>query len=357
MIARDEEEFIGGCLASIMPIVDEIVLVDTGSKDRTKEIAGDYPVRLFDFPWMGDFSAARNYALDHSTSDWNLYIDADERVDSIEKSAVNTALSNERSITVTTRFHPRTGYTAYPENRLFRNDPRIRFKGVIHETIMPDIHAIMKSDDMQATASDIRIRHLGYDVPKKSKTNRNLPLLIEETQKDPERVYLWWHLGATQMEAGNVKEAETAWRRAIDISRSNEVKQHVDSLAYVELINLERERGDDSEDLLLECLDLFPENYNLHWLLSQHLTSKKRYQEAIPTLQMLVGIDGDEFIAPISYQEEIFGLASHEALGNCYFKLEDYESSAVHYGVAEQLSGGSMQHKVKRQMAEARAKP
>ena len=83
--------------------------------------------------------------------------------------------------------------------------------------------------------------------------------------------------------------------------------------------------------------------------------AKERHSEAIPVLQTLVGIDPDDILAPISYQEEMFGAAGHEALGNCYFKLENFASSALHYGEAEKLSG-DMQHKVKRQLAEARAK-
>ena len=80
MIVRNEERFLDDCLASIAGQVDEIVLVDTGSTDLTLEIAGRYGARIIEYPWSDDFSAARNHALDHASSDWILYIDADERL-------------------------------------------------------------------------------------------------------------------------------------------------------------------------------------------------------------------------------------------------------------------------------------
>jgi glycosyltransferase involved in cell wall biosynthesis len=80
LIVKNEEKFLGDCLASLRGLADEVVVVDTGSTDRTQEIARSGGARVYDFPWNGDFAAARNRALDLSTGEWILYIDADERV-------------------------------------------------------------------------------------------------------------------------------------------------------------------------------------------------------------------------------------------------------------------------------------
>ena len=81
MIVRNEERFLPGCLESVRGLVDEIIVVDTGSTDRTAEIARSFGARVFDFEWRDDFSAARNESLRHAGSDWILYLDADERID------------------------------------------------------------------------------------------------------------------------------------------------------------------------------------------------------------------------------------------------------------------------------------
>ena len=80
MIVRDEEKYIGQCLASVKEFVDEIILVDTGCKDRTLLIAQDFGARIFHHPWAGDFSQARNHSLAHATADWILVLDADEKL-------------------------------------------------------------------------------------------------------------------------------------------------------------------------------------------------------------------------------------------------------------------------------------
>src|SRR5258708_37830945 len=80
VIARNEADFIGDCLASAQPFVDELVVLDTGSIDATREIARSYNARVGTFEWVDNFSAARNAAIDLATSDWILMLDADERL-------------------------------------------------------------------------------------------------------------------------------------------------------------------------------------------------------------------------------------------------------------------------------------
>ena len=81
MIVKNEEANLPACLASAADLVDEVVVVDTGSTDRTKEVAARFGARIFDFPWIDDFAAARNEALRHATGDWILWLDADDRID------------------------------------------------------------------------------------------------------------------------------------------------------------------------------------------------------------------------------------------------------------------------------------
>ena len=80
MIVRNEETHLESCLASIVGQVDQIVVVDTGSTDKTLEIAWKYGALIVQRPWSEDFAVARNCALDHANSDWILYIDADSKI-------------------------------------------------------------------------------------------------------------------------------------------------------------------------------------------------------------------------------------------------------------------------------------
>src|ERR1700730_15626481 len=81
LIARNEEANLPACLESAADLVDEIVVVDTGSTDRTKEVAARFGARIYDFAWVDDFSAARNESLRHASGDWIFWLDADDRLD------------------------------------------------------------------------------------------------------------------------------------------------------------------------------------------------------------------------------------------------------------------------------------
>ena len=85
MIVRDEQDNLPRCLASVQGLFDEIVVVDTGSKDRTVEIARSFGARVFDFVWVDDFAVARNAALARATGDYAFWLDADDLVDPPER--------------------------------------------------------------------------------------------------------------------------------------------------------------------------------------------------------------------------------------------------------------------------------
>jgi glycosyltransferase involved in cell wall biosynthesis len=93
MIVRDEEKNISNCLGSVHGIFDEIVVVDTGSKDQTVEIARSFGARIFEFPWIDDFAAARNEALSHATGAYAFWLDADDVVEPTEREKLRALLA------------------------------------------------------------------------------------------------------------------------------------------------------------------------------------------------------------------------------------------------------------------------
>src|SRR5206468_7897001 len=94
LIVRDEETNLSNCLGSVRGVFDEIVVVDTGSVDRTKEIAQEYGARVFDFPWIEDFAAARNAALALATGDYAFWLDADDVLDPPERDKLRALLDS-----------------------------------------------------------------------------------------------------------------------------------------------------------------------------------------------------------------------------------------------------------------------
>jgi len=97
MIAKNEESNLADCLNSAKGIADEIIIVDTGSTDRTKEIAKKFSAKIYDFKWMDDFSAARNESLKHAAKDWVLVLDADEALDEEGKKAIRELVNGKEA--------------------------------------------------------------------------------------------------------------------------------------------------------------------------------------------------------------------------------------------------------------------
>jgi glycosyltransferase involved in cell wall biosynthesis len=355
MIVRDEEEMLEGCLQSLSGLVDEIVVVDTGSKDRTREIATDYGARVRDFVWSGDFSAARNCALELSRGDWNLYIDADERVRPIDRDHLNALLSDNKYIAATVRFHPRVGYTAYREYRLYRNDPRIRFESAIHETPLRKLFRIVSEEDRVIADTEITIDHLGYESDQHRKHLRNLPLLEQAVAVDPSRVYLWWHLGLVRAALKDDSGAEAAWLRGIEAVRTNGVSLPADVLPYMELIWSRFARSECDMPLLAEALSRFPENYQLQWLRGHILISCGSFDEAIPIFEELTKVNPDSLVAAASYDRKMFGLLSYDSLAYCHFKSGRFLESAHYYTLAEKAAPELPEYRIKRLLAAARA--
>lgn len=349
MIVRDEERFLEGCLNSIRYVVDEIVIVDTGSIDQTKEIAGKFNARIFDFPWRGDFSSARNEALKHCLGEWILYIDADERLRPIEKSQVRCLLSDHSKVAFTVKFHPYSGYTAYNEYRIFRNDPRIRFNGVIHETMIPSIRAVAAEDHLKIGASNLIIDHIGYDEDQKHKHMRNLPLLRRQLELEPKKVYCWWHLGVVLNGLGDEEGAEEAWKSAIEVIRDKKTVDPADSQPYYDLIRLKYEKGKDVTELIKEAQALFPENYLIMWINGMMLMNKQDFEDAIPLFKYLTSIDATELDGgPLAYDARIFNVLSYEPMATCYYKLGRFKESEIYYALAERFDPDNLEYKTKR---------
>lgn len=174
MIVRDEEEVLGRCLESVKDVADEIIITDTGSADRTKEIAARYTDRIYDFSWIGDFSAARNFAFSKGTKDYLMWLDADDVLPPDEGKRLidfKKTLSADTDVVMmpyAVCFDEvgRSTFTYYRE-RIVRNRAGYHFQGKVHEVIQPSGKIVY---------SDIRVEH--HKV-KPADTGRNLKIYEE----------------------------------------------------------------------------------------------------------------------------------------------------------------------------------
>ncbi len=215
MIVRDEEKYIAKCLASVNGIADEIIVVDTGSKDNTKKIAAGFGAKVMDFVWNGSFADARNASIEAANGDWVLFLDADEYLDVSTHEALRNAVEH---VDVEGYYVPIVnffGNEQQPEQckellfRLFRRRKEYRFRGIIHEQMLDSILDKDRNAKIDI-AHDVIIYHYGYldtHIHEKDKVNRNLAILEQQNKKFPEDQYVQYQYGLDLYRAGRYGES------------------------------------------------------------------------------------------------------------------------------------------------------
>lgn len=201
MIVKNEEIYLPQCLESVKDVVDELIIVDTGSTDDTPNIAKQYGASVYDYAWQDDFAAARNFGLDKANGVFILFLDADEALSADAQTHLRSFLSNTpaegiylivRSIGLTNALAP---YYDSEQVRLFRNRPQYRFENAIHEMIYPSIVAQHGS----LLRSNFVIHHYGYlkNVVQgtESRIDRDRRLLERMYLDNPDSVYTKAKLG------------------------------------------------------------------------------------------------------------------------------------------------------------------
>jgi len=256
IIVKNEERYLKECLESVKDVVDEIVLIDTGSGDGTINIAESYKAQIFHYKWNNDFAAARNFALENSSGDWILYLDADERLSQKSVVKLKKLIKEPRNeafqciIKNIDEIGNRPSVMKYV--RLFPNDKRLRFEGKIHEQIEP---ALLKSN-FKISDSDIEIIHIGYSLPKeelKEKAKRNLLILQEEYENNPSSYYAF-QLGQTYGILENSELAVFFFKEAIkDFNLKNEYKSV--AFRFIAINEAEKQNWNAALDYITKSLD------------------------------------------------------------------------------------------------------
>lgn len=272
MIVRDEADLLPRCLESVRGVVDEIVVVDTGSRDATCAIARSHGATVASFDWCDDFAQARNAGLALASGDWILVMDADEVLMPGSGELLRAAMQGAHGAYLLDLENLTSGGDDERQSlrllRLFRNHPEIRYQGRVHEQVTSSLERL----GLTIGTCQARLLHDGYlpeTMALRSKHARNLALLEAMCAEDPENPYAAYHLGKTLMAMDRVEEAEKAFTGALALLGSEPQPERVPYYATLYLLQaalLQRRQGAESaHDLIQQGLGRLPEASKL-WL-------------------------------------------------------------------------------------------
>lgn len=271
MIVRDEEKNLPRCLESVRGVVDEIVIVDTGSTDRTCEVARAAGAHLVHRPWTGSFSDARNASLEYATGDFVLILDADEALVTEDGPRLRDLLDSEADgffLKEIDFLGERSGVDFAPHLafRIFRNEKHYRYSGAIHEQILGCIRSHKPSARIEVC--DVRILHYGYQpgsLKAKDKIRRNLEILQGEVARNPTDRFVRYNLGVEYFRLGDFARALQEFDSTYDAS-SVMVAYGPRLARYRVLCLKELRRYADALRAIDDGLCAYPDFTDLHFL-------------------------------------------------------------------------------------------
>ncbi len=267
LIVRNEEKYIEQCLRSVKRVADEIVLVDTGSTDRTVEIARKFTDRIYFHPWQDSFSEARNHYLTYARGKWIFQIDVDEELVREDVPLVRPALADPDvdavSVQIISYARQGQGKGVHCVERLFRNNGDIRYEGRVHNRLVG-----IKNPSL----SKIRLRHYGYDLAggeSEKKFQRTEGLLKKDLEENPGNPYTHHYLSCSylsrEMYDRVVFHGHEALRLAAAAGNDDVLflwTRYNLSLAHYRMKNLPAAR-----EKARESLAVFPDHMDAHFMM------------------------------------------------------------------------------------------
>jgi glycosyltransferase involved in cell wall biosynthesis len=283
MMVKDEEELLPQCLESIKGVVDEIIVVDTGSADRTVEIAKRYGAKVFHHPWENDFSKHRNQSISYATSDWIFIIDADEGLSPESSPKLKQTLLD---------IAPEVSYlyfevadmdsqgqmmSAMNSPRLFRNHMGFKFKNFIHNELELKGHG---------ERSNLILFHYGYHLPPeklKAKFERTTQLLKKRMEEEPHRPEAPFFLCKSYgMEKRSAEAIYYGLMTRQKLEKMGDIPVFFIEIFYIIALSFYRMKMYAlAEATCLEGLQLFPKYIDLYFILSDICRISGRFQEAL----------------------------------------------------------------------------
>ena len=284
-IVKNEEKNLPISIASVQRAVDEIVVVDTGSTDQTKAVAQKFGAQLYDYKWQDDFAAARNFALEQLSSDWVIFLDADEyfREDTagnlrrlIEMQAFDTNLLLVLRQDVDAE--GKTMMSLYVP-RIFRIRDDLRYVGAIHEELRQQGEVV--KGIVCVAAQDAVLMHMGYaGAMGPLKAQRNLTMLLREMEKSTEPEHFYGYLAEAY---DGIEDRENAMKYAyLDIARGRQAETYASRSYRLLLTKLSQHKRDyrERQRVAQMAMQDYPEVPEFHAEYAESLAAGWLYEEA-----------------------------------------------------------------------------
>ena len=320
MIVKDEEKTIERCLDSIRDIVDEIIIVDTGSKDKTKQIVSQYTDKIYDFDWIEDFSKARNFSFSKATKDYILWLDADDvflEEDREKLKKLKQELDGHVDVYMFKYNYSfdENGNATLVQNRerLLKRENNYKWVSPIHEVIVPTGN--IKDTDIYVTHKKEEIKDLNRNLKIFEKMRAN-GITLDDRQQYCYAKELYF--------LNKTKEAISEYHNFIDTYKSNyKQEEYLLYQAILELSDCYKKNGDmelELDTLMLIIKNQIPKPECL-CRIGDIFIRKEYYKEAIYWFEL--ALESKEIEPNIDYK----GFIPYISLGVCYFWLGDLKKA------------------------------
>lgn len=296
MIVKDEEAHIGRCLESLKGHVDEMVVVDTGSTDKTMEIAKSYGARVYEHPWEGSFSVARNQAMSHVTTEWMIQLDADEEMDAESaakirdtiRSAHNSTANLCHLVLINKELGSSEELSIINTGKIIRMGIGARYENRIHNKLICD-------GDVRLTA--LKIYHYGYHLEPevlKKKYERTTSMLLAQEKEMPEDHDTQFYLAIQYLRSEEWDKCIEHSERGVTLFLKYEPTSQLILLTYhagatawyhkkAKDLDEKKEWLEKAVVLCLEALKIYPDYLDSNCLLSSIYFALKEYDKCYKT--------------------------------------------------------------------------
>jgi tetratricopeptide (TPR) repeat protein len=325
MIVKDEADQLGDCLSQVLPVVDEIVVVDTGSTDDTREIARKLGARVFEFPWVNDFSAARNESLRRATGRYLLWLDADDRIDPEEIVKIQELKAGLRPDSLQAYYlliqsaSPLDGESSFYQLRLFPNKPGVRFEGRVHE----QVNFSLQRMGIPGVYLPIRIRHTGYEDPTavQGKYERNWSILEEDLKKNPDNFILRYYAARTLAGMDRYREAIKHIQKITEnpVIRGKEKTFYLHAAILLGNFYLNSHNCSAAQSLFQRLVIEYPDDPIVHYGLGESFYRAGEYAQACSPFRVSLTLPLEFSVFPINKDKFVYD--QYYNLGYCYQRL------------------------------------